>query len=379
MRILVVSPKFHPIVGGGETFVLHSIEQLHSAGHNVSIAVEPLHERRPESYPYAVHEIPGLSDTHLDSVMAADGLYKLINKHRPEIIHVHGYFGLLAVALANLDNIPVVVSIHSTPVWGERIIGGMGSFEQELFYAKQVISLAQPKILTAANNVYAHAAKKIVTPSTKVAVFPYPLLSSYFEQHNRNSYRQEFRLSNDDILVTVPSRIIERKGIREAVEALVLLPDEYKLCLPCAVVPLNKEYWASIVRSSAFRKVKDRIIIPKQPILAARMPDLYAATDIVAMPSYYEGAPVATVESMASRKPFVGANSQGINDFITPGKNGLLVPQKSIQPLADAIQKIWNDKELQNICVDQAFDDVQKIDWKYQLPKLIELYHKVLN
>jgi glycosyltransferase involved in cell wall biosynthesis len=60
------------------------------------------------------------------------------------------------------------------------------------------------------------------------------------------------------------------------------------------------------------------------------MPAVYGATDIVAMPSYYEGAPVATVEAMASGKPFVGADSQGINGFINHRGNGLLVPQKNV-------------------------------------------------
>lgn len=374
MKILVVSPKFYPVVGGGETFVLHSMEQLYIAGHDVSIAVEPHHDRRLEIFPYGVYEIEGLSDVRLDTVMAADGLYKLIKQLKPEIIHVHGYFGLLAIALANINNIPIIVSIHSTPVWGERIIGGMSSFKQELFYTKQIIALAKPKIMTAANDVYARAAKKINHTLTNIQVFPYPLLSSYFEEHDRNKYREELRLCSDDVLITVPSRIVERKGIREAVEALSFLPKEYKLCLPCAVAPLDKRYWTSIVKGKAFKNVKNRIIIPELPILPSQMPDLYAATDVVVMPSYYEGAPVATVESMASRKPFVGTDCQGINGFISSGKNGLLVSPKSVQPLANAIQNIWDDKELQKRCVVQAYNNVRKIDWKYQLPVLIELY-----
>ncbi len=76
--------------------------------------------------------------------------------------------------------------------------------------------------------------------------------------------------------------------------------------------------------SQIFQRVKRRLIIPSKEFQYFDMPRLYAACDIVAMPSYYEGAPVATVEAMASGKPFVGADSQGINSFIRHNENGLL-------------------------------------------------------
>lgn len=60
----------------------------------------------------------------------------------------------------NVHNIPVVVSVHSTPVWGVRIVGGMGNFETELSFARHVISMVRPKLLIAANDVYAEAAVK---------------------------------------------------------------------------------------------------------------------------------------------------------------------------------------------------------------------------
>lgn len=41
MRVLVVSPKFHPVVGGGETFALDAVEQLHSKSVTIAVAAEP--------------------------------------------------------------------------------------------------------------------------------------------------------------------------------------------------------------------------------------------------------------------------------------------------------------------------------------------------
>ena len=109
------------------------------------------------------------------------------------------------------------------------------------------------------------------------------------------------------------------------------------------------------------------------------MPRLYAACDIVVMPSYYEGAPVATVEAMASGKPFVGADAQGINSLIRHNENGLLTPKKSVPALSAAILRLANDKLLGEKLSQQAFSDITNLSWGIQLPRLINVYKTVIE
>lgn len=374
MKVLVISPKFHPVIGGGETFVLNSIKQLHEAGIDVSIAVEPHPKRTVDTYPFTVHEVAGLSDNNMDIIVATKNLAALIADERPDVIHVHGYFALLVVGFCNLTHIPVIVSVHSTPVWGERIVGGMGSFDVELNFARQALAVGQPQVVTAANDVYAHAAQKIAQDTCPVAVLPYPVDTGFFCYQQNTALRKTYGLHRDDVLVMVPSRIIERKGIKEAVLALEHLPHNYYLCIPGAYEPLDAAYWQSIQSHPVYAQVKDRIIIPSAKLLYDEMPGLYGASDIIAMPSYYEGAPVATVEAMASGKPFVGADSQGINGFIRHGENGLLVPQKTVKELADAIHQLATQKMQSGAFAKQARQDIMHLSWEAQLPQLIQLY-----
>lgn len=373
MKILIISPKFDPVIGGGETFVLNSIERLHGAGQEVAVAVEPHPQRNVEDYPYPVFEIPGLSDSHLDVIQAPDGLYQLLQSYQPDIIHVHGYFGLLAVALTGQDT-PVIVSVHSTPVWGQRIIGGMLGFDQERSFAEQILRFALPKVMTGANDVYTDAARKLAPKEVAVEYFPYPIQPVFYESHDGSHYRDEFKLRKTDILLTLPGRIIERKGVREAAYALNHLPDNYYLCLPAAFQPLDEPYWQSILTSSEYQAVKNRVIVPAHEILHEQMPALYAASDVIVMPSYYEGAPVATVETMAARRPLVAADAQGINGFIRHMENGILVPQKGVIELAEAILLVAQDAGLQDRLTAQAAKDVAHLSWEVQLPKLLELY-----
>ncbi len=379
MKLLIVSPKFHPVIGGGETYVLNSAKHMHRHGAEVHVAAEPHLRRKVSDYSFTVHEVEGLSDNALNIIKATANLHKLIEKIKPDIIHVHGYFALLIVGFTNLKKIPVIVSIHSTPVWGERIVGGMDSFEVELSFAQKSLEISKPQLLTAANRVYAEAAMKVAAGKTDVAVLPYPVDADFFASGDGEDFRAAFGLTETDKMILVPSRIIERKGIREAVLALNELPDNFYLCLPGAVEPLDLGYWVSVCSEPVFQKLKDRIIIPRDKVLYDEMPNLYAATDIVAMPSYYEGAPVATVEAMASGKPFVGADSQGINSFIKHEVNGLLVPKKNSTALATAILRLLRDRDLSRRFTNQARQDIEMLTWSKQFNGLLKAYGKVLS
>lgn len=377
MKILIVSPKFHPVVGGGETFVLNSAQELHRAGHEVLVAVEPHERRNAHQYKFPVKEVAGLSDDSLQLVPAVDGLFSLIEAFKPDIIHAHGYFALLVVGLCKPIS-PLVASIHSTPVWGERLVGGMSDFKQEESFARTILSFVKPDIVTAANSVYLESAQRLASPPTKAVIFPYPILPIFYRKHGSQEFRTIFELKPNDVLLCVPSRIIERKGIMEAVESLHYLPENYYLCLPCAVHPMDKDYWLSVQRVIGEQSLDQRILLPKQEILHEDMPRLYAASDIVLMPSYYEGAPVATVEAMAARIPFIGANCQGINGFIRDGENGLLVPIHDPKALSNAILRLSSDKNLQHLFIEQAAKDVEALSWSVQLKKLEELYASLL-
>ena len=377
MKLLVVSPKFHPIIGGGETYVLNSVSRLRSAGIDVSIAVEPHPARQCEAYQFPVFEVPGLSDAKLDTISAPAGLYALCQTIKPDIIHAHGYFALLALGLSNATHIPIIASIHSTPVWGERIIGGMNNFDAEVQFAQSILELSRPCMLTAANEVYADAARRVAERRTKVVVLPYPVDADFFYRQPARLMREALGIKKSEKLILTPSRILERKGIREIIFALAELPNDFYLCLPGAVEPLDPAFWASVCMDSRYKKVQRRIIIPKRKMLYDDMPLLYAASDIVAMPSYYEGAPVATVEAMASGKPFVGADSQGINSFIRHEENGLLVPVRSVTGLAQAIIRMTGDTTLQEKVTIQARKDIQHLTWEKQLPVLMRAYDEV--
>jgi glycosyltransferase involved in cell wall biosynthesis len=67
------------------------------------------------------------------------------------------------------------------------------------------------------------------------------------------------------------------------------------------------------------------------------VPALLPAFDVFALPSRYEGLPVAVVEAMVCGIPVVATAVNAVSDVVIPGVTGLLVPPERPHLFADAI------------------------------------------
>ena len=76
------------------------------------------------------------------------------------------------------------------------------------------------------------------------------------------------------------------------------------------------------------------------------MAKVYHQAHIVCLPSYREGVPKTLIEAAASGRPIVTTDTYGCREVVQNGKNGLLVPVRSVCELADALQVLIENKEL---------------------------------
>lgn len=71
------------------------------------------------------------------------------------------------------------------------------------------------------------------------------------------------------------------------------------------------------------------------------MPALYAAANVVALPTRYgEGVPSVLVEAGASARAIVASDTAGCREVVRQAQNGFLVPSGDVAALADAIQRL---------------------------------------
>lgn len=76
------------------------------------------------------------------------------------------------------------------------------------------------------------------------------------------------------------------------------------------------------------------------------MPSVFANIHVVCLPSYYrEGVPKVLIEAAACERPIVTTDMPGCREIVRDGKNGLLVPPKSSEVLAEALEELLTDSE----------------------------------
>jgi glycosyltransferase involved in cell wall biosynthesis len=149
---------------------------------------------------------------------------------------------------------------------------------------------------------------------------------------------------NDPPIVLFSSRILITKGILEYVEAIRILKKK-------GIHPRFALAGATDAGNPASIPA-EQIDAWKQAGLVewwgwqSDMPAALARTDIFCLPSYREGVPNALLEATACGLPIVTTDTPGCRDVVTNGVNGLLVPVKDAQAVADALELLINDPDL---------------------------------
>jgi glycosyltransferase involved in cell wall biosynthesis len=154
--------------------------------------------------------------------------------------------------------------------------------------------------------------------------------------------RARYGIPRESLVVGYVGRLARDKGLRELEQAWrrisALHPDAHLLILgePDARAPPD----AAIIES-----------LHSHPAVhfAGRVPDpvpYYAALDVLALPTYREGLPNVALEAAAMRIPVVATRTTGCIDAVHDGVTGLLVPPRSAETLAGALDLYLRSPEL---------------------------------
>ena len=131
-------------------------------------------------------------------------------------------------------------------------------------------------------------------------------------------------------------RLDRQKGFDVLIEALAVLPGV------SAVVAGDGPERASLLRHAQDFSVADRfVIVPWQDEVGPFLRSL----DVFALPSRYEGLPLALLDAMAVGAPIVAADVGAVGEAVVSGETAVLVPPDDPQALAAGIQQLLDDEE----------------------------------
>jgi len=171
--------------------------------------------------------------------------------------------------------------------------------------------------------------------------------------------------------------LIERKGFEYLIKAVKKVLNKYKNVQLTIVGsgPLEKKLKNIIKELKLDSNAKIMKNVSDEELLY-----LYNSSDLFVLPSVVdsqgntEGLGVVLLEAMACGLPVIGSDTGGIPDIIQDCETGLLVPEKDISKLSNAILSLIENKELREKIAVNGYNKVRE---RFSWEKIAESYLSV--
>lgn len=179
----------------------------------------------------------------------------------------------------------------------------------------------------------------------------------------------------------LPARLLKDKGVYEFVEAARIIrarqPDvNLRMVLVGAIDPHNL---SSITQEEIDSWTGEGNAIEATGLINDMAP-VYQGCHVVVLPSYREGLPKVLIEAGCSGRASITTDVPGCREIVQDGVNGLIVPPKNAEALADAIQRLMNDRPLRQALGRRARQIVvEKYDVRHIVQQTLQLYDRTAD
>lgn len=311
-------------------------------------------------YPYHVHlhtffvnRLLKALEPELDLIHLHDPLVKAPNTKLPILVTVHSSILLGSRAIELKDLLSLLIRLQ-TPVSVQ--------LEREAFKRAR-------RIFTVASSVARDLALYGIDPKD-VAVLGNGTNTSVFFPKSSKSIGAKY--------VLAASRLAPRKGLEDLLECAQLVSGAYPEIQfwIAGGGPLRGKLEKAILR----KNLQQKVILLGHISQREKMADLYRSALIFVHAAHYEGLPTVILEAMACGAPVISTAVSGALDVIKDGKNGLLVPPRDPQLLAEAILGLLQNPTLATNLSEEASQTIREnYSWTTIGSGYVREYERILD
>ena len=330
MKILHIITSLR--TGGAERLVADLLPRLRDRGHHVELllfdgTVTPLYEQLVRE-DIMIHSL-GRSAVQMWNPLHVFRLRRFLRREKFDIVHTHNTPCQLLTALAAGKNAPMLVTTEHSTSNRRRNWWWSAAIDRWIYGRYDYVICVGEKVK---ENLTTRLCKNNNSPN--IAVIPNGIELKRFADATPNTFLFGSNKEDEHIIIMVAA-FRKPKDQPTLIRAMQHLPEDYRLWLAgdwtlrgdceklAASLGLNER-----VRFLGFR---------------TDVPALLAASDVVVLSSHYEGMPLSAIEGMASGKPFIASDVDGLRDIV--GGAGLLFPQGDDAKLAGLIRQVCEDRD----------------------------------
>ena len=344
----MVNSYFPPWRGGAETYVYELSKALAARGHEISVicTADPLPPGTSDSDGVRIIRVRRTTRIYGTPIQA--GLLGELKSNHVDLFHANFPSPYLAstVALTSFfRRIPAVITWHNDlpPVTaGARFL--IETHNRAILPAY----IREYRKIIATSEIYRRKSRILTSLGTRVEVINNGVDCERFNPNvNSSAVQARFGLNDKSVVLFVGALTSWHgyKGLDILLEAIRVAAKSVPRILLLVVGEgnLRAKYEFSTEQLGLGRRV-----IFAGNVSDEELPQFYAASDLVAVPSkdMSEGFGLTILEANASGRACVASNTGGIPEILRDGHNGLLVPPKDPESLAKGIiQVTTNDQD----------------------------------
>jgi len=263
-------------------------------------------------------------------------LMSLIRHEKVDLIQSHLLGSNIYASLAGLlSRTPVVATFHGNVDVAEK--------ERLLWLKFAAINYGAVAIIAVSNALRDNIVQRTSLCSDKTSVIYNGINTKKFKREKSNGLRQQFSWNRGEIIIGSLGNIRPAKAYDVLLQAAALLKDKQQSYRFVIAGQGKGGLYQNLLQLRAERALDDRVQFSGFNDDPA---EFLSNLDMFLLSSRSEGFSIATIQAMAAGLPVIATRSGGPQEIITHAENGWLVEVDNPQQIAEAIEKLTNDKDL---------------------------------
>lgn len=291
---------------------------------------------------------------------------KIIKKENFNILHAHLFPSQYWLSIASFfisKKTKLIKTEHS--VFNERRNSMLFKPIEKLIYSRY-------KKIICISTLVKQSLQKWVGFDDKMVIINNGVNLSQIYQSHSNINSDDYKFINSskfNILMVGRFDTFLQKDQANLVHAMQLLDDSYHL------------YFAGEGGNfDTVKKLVDSLNLSNQVSFLGLRQDVYTLmylVDLNVLSTNHEGFSGVTLESLASKKPFIGSDVVGVQDVVP--NESFLFPAKNPEQLAEKIIEIKNNEIIQQNNIETALKHIQQYDIHFMSKNYIKIYKDALS
>jgi glycosyltransferase involved in cell wall biosynthesis len=346
LRVMLLSASFAPVVGGAESYAMELARGLAARGHELLVATDVPRGYEPSDLPpvedigFEVRRLSGYlalledpSKIRWEQMAYAlmDELADCAERLRPDVVVTNSLdTALLGKTIALALDVPWAAAFHEHSPEDEALARGR---------LRLVYDVLRPELVLAGSRFY-EARARCWGPQTAVELIYHGVDADRFHPGvDGHPARARYGFGAGELVIVCAGRLKPRKGIGDLLHAFRHVREcepRARLLIAGSVSSASLRYAHDLERDIDRFGLRDVVTIDRG-VTYDRMPEILAASDLVAQPSWEEGLGLSVLEAMSAGRATVTTDVAGIREIVAGADVALVVPPGEPPRLAQAL------------------------------------------